>query len=538
MGRRNGLGGFVIAAARASARASRQAEAAHRRALAANLRQMKADARDMARAEKEAEKRAKQEYLEMRIEEASELTRDSEELFQYLKTGVIPETLKIDDTINFETLRPKFESPILSIPDKLVHAPVKPKEDSYIIAVGKAPFLSFLFAAMKQKWLLKIENAKKQFENDLMKWENETIKYKSVIEKLNAEFEEKKKQYEIEYNSKCQDIEDFKNDYLALDHESVVSYISMVLERSDYTIEWEREFKLAYSPESKELLVEFRLPNFEIVPVVGEFKYVKSKDEIEEKARKKAEIELGYKFLISNIAIRTIHEIVESDQANAVSVISFNGYVVSINPSNGKVVSPTIISVSVSKTEFKNINLDKIDPIRCIQGLSASISSSPNELVAVKPIREFAMVDKRFVNEADVASTLDNRPNLMDLDPFQFENLVSNLFSKMGLETKQTRSSKDGGVDAIAFDTRPILGGKIVIQAKRYKNVVGVSAVRDLYGTMMNEGATKGILVTTSYYGPDAFDFSKDKPMELIDGGGLLYLLNQVGISAKIILPK
>jgi len=29
---------------------------------------------------------------------------------------------------------------------------------------------------------------------------------------------------------------------------------------------------------------------------------------------------------------------------------------------------------------------------------------------------------------------------------------------------------------------------------------------------MMNEGASKGILVTTSGYRPDAFDFAKDKP--------------------------
>ena len=60
-----------------------------------------------------------------------------------------------------------------------------------------------------------------------------------------------------------------------------------------------------------------------------------------------------------------------------------------------------------------------------------------------------------------------------------------------------TQASRDGGVDAIAFDPDPIRGGKIVIQAKRYAYTVGVSAVRDLYGTLMNEGATKGILVTT-----------------------------------------
>ena len=90
----------------------------------------------------------------------------------------------------------------------------------------------------------------------------------------------------------------------------------------------------------------------------------------------------------------------------------------------------------------------------------------------------------------------------------------------------------------VAFDTRPVLGGKVVIQAKRYKNTVGVAAVRDLYGTMINEGANKGILVTTSGYGPDAFEFAKDKPIELMDGGQLLYMLDQVGVKARIIFPE
>jgi restriction system protein len=55
---------------------------------------------------------------------------------------------------------------------------------------------------------------------------------------------------------------------------------------------------------------------------------------------------------------------------------------------------------------------------------------------------------------------------------------------------------------------------------------------------MMNEGASKGILVTTSGYGPDAFEFAKDKPIELIDGGQLLYLLeHEAKVSARIVFP-
>ena len=88
------------------------------------------------------------------------------------------------------------------------------------------------------------------------------------------------------------------------------------------------------------------------------------------------------------------------------------------------------------------------------------------------------------------------------------------------------------------FHKALVLCGQLIAQtAKRYRNTVGVAAVRDLFGTMMNEGANKGILVTTSGYGPDAFTFAKDKPIELIDGGGLLYLCEQVGVKARIVMP-
>ncbi len=148
------------------------------------------------------------------------------------------------------------------------------------------------------------------------------------------------------------------------------------------------------------------------------------------------------------------------------------------------------------------------------------------------------MVDPRFVQESDVLSTLDQRPNLMELTPGEFESLITNLFEKMGLETRLTQASRDGGVDCVAYDPRPIFGGKLVIQAKRYKHTVGVSAVRDLYGTLQNEGASKGILVTTSGYGQASIDFANGKPIELLSSEHLLYLLREnAGLDAKIEVP-
>jgi restriction system protein len=159
-------------------------------------------------------------------------------------------------------------------------------------------------------------------------------------------------------------------------------------------------------------------------------------------------------------------------------------------------------------------------------------------IVAIQPIAQINKEDKRFVSSYDVADNLNEADNLAAMKWEDFEHLMREIFGKEfssnGGEVRVTQASRDGGVDAIAFDPDPIRGGKIVIQAKRYTNTVGVAAVRDLYGTVLNEGATKGILVTTTDYGPDAYEFARNKPITLMNGSNLLYLLEKHGHKAKI----
>jgi tetratricopeptide (TPR) repeat protein len=81
----------------------------------------------------------------------------------------------------------------------------------------------------------------------------------------------------------------------------------------------------------------------------------------------------------------------------------------------------------------------------------------------------------------------------------------------------------------VGFDPDPIRGGKLLIQAMRYTNTVDVAVVRDLYGTVVNEGATRGILITTSDYSEDSYEFAKGKPLQLINGRKLLKVLELQG---------
>jgi restriction system protein len=272
---------------------------------------------------------------------------------------------------------------------------------------------------------------------------------------------------------------------------------------------------------------------------VKTYRYVKTSDTVTETGRPPTQIRGLYSSVVAQLTLRTVGELFAADTAGHIDSIVFNGVVDTIDPGSGQPIRPCLITLRTTREVFNQLDLARVEPLACLKHLSASVSKSPAELVPVRPVLEFSMVDPRFIAESDALSLLDERPNLLELTPGEFEVLVQNLFTKMGLEAKQTRASRDGGVDCVAYDPRPILGGKVVIQAKRYKNTVGVSAVRDLFGTLQNEGASKGILVTTSGYGSASFDFAKNKPIELIDGAGLLYLLKtHADIDARIQAPE
>jgi restriction system protein len=296
---------------------------------------------------------------------------------------------------------------------------------------------------------------------------------------------------------------------------------------------------VAYSSESRLLLLEIDLPEAkQAIPKVKAYKYTKSTDLISETYITDKNYRESYSNLIAQIALRTLYEAFIGINNKYVDTIVLNCKIQTIDPATGTKIYPCLLSTRTTHTKIASIDLKHVDPALCLKEIKAIISSSPSELLPVRPVLEFDMNDPRFIAEQDILSGLDARPNLMDLDPSEFESLITNLFQLMGLETKLTQASRDGGVDCVAYDPRPILGGKVVIQAKRYKNTVGVSAVRDLFGTLQNEGASKGILVTTSGYGKASYDFANGKPIELLDGNNLLFLLKEhADIDARIIMP-
>jgi len=520
-------------------RSARASQRAHERGLREQARAIR-DAERAERARQRAliadEKENKRLYVESQLEDAAGQNQEIEEQVEALGQ-ILVEGLSRNSTLDFAELRvrPAHQSVDLF---GLPHSEHRPVWERY--APEKPKGLAGLFPWVKKAHAQQELAARQRFDADERSYQAKEAIRQAEIKKRHDAHARAVAQAERDANEHNQQVAQFEAAFRAADPDAIATYFITVLGRGTYPEGFTQTSQIEFQPESKQLVVAYDLPEYdEVVPATKSVKYVKASDSFTESARPESQRRTMYADAVAQTTLRSLHEIFASDIAGHVETVVFNGYVESIDRGTGKPIRPCIITVRTTREVFLDIDLAHVDPLACLRSLNASVSKSAAELAPVRPVLELNMTDPRFIKEDDVLSTLDQRPNLMDLTPGEFESLITNLFQTMGLETRQTQASRDGGVDCVAFDPRPIFGGKVVIQAKRYKNTVGVSAVRDLFGTMQNEGASKGILVATSGYGKSAFEFANGKPIELLAGSNLLYLLKEhANIDAKIVMPE
>jgi restriction system protein len=370
--------------------------------------------------------------------------------------------------------------------------------------------------------------------------EQEAARRRGVVE-AQSSWNHRRVQLEREVDAHNAHIDRLAVGFREHDRFAVSEYVQMVLDRSPYPIGFPAERHAGYVPESSLLAVEWYLPIVDIVPECKAYRHIKTRKVIEPVSRPLAERGSLYQSITAQIALRTLREIFHSTPEDMISTVVFNGRVMTIDPLTGQTIRPHLITLRATREQFAPLILDqpKFQPVACVRRyFFADVSPHPEELIPVEPVMPYSMADPRVIEPIDVISGIDKRPNLLELTPKDFEAFVQNLFTKMGFDTKLYRASGDGGIDCVAFDPHPITGGKFIVQAKLYTRTVAPTHVRDLWGTVQHEGATKGIMITTSGYGPDSYKFAAGKPINLIDGSGLLSICQEHNISARILKSR
>ncbi|MEU6671811.1 restriction endonuclease [Streptomyces sp. NPDC046727] len=315
------------------------------------------------------------------------------------------------------------------------------------------------------------------------------------------------------------------------DPDAVVEYFSAALYASTAWPEgFPRQVAAAYDSRAGQLVLDWELPAYGVAPEVKSVRYMPSLDQDKETPRPVGQRRTLYREVLAQCMLLVLHELFAADELGALKSVTLNGFVDGHDPTTGRPGHIYLATVMAPRSTFRDLHLAQVDSCSCLaDALRGQLSARPDQLTPVRPSRRPQEVGNRVVTHGSAED-----PDLYEMDPIAFENLVAGLFRAMGMQAVTTRRSNDGGVDVDALDPTPIRGGKIVVQVKRYRHTVPPTAVRDLYGTMQDAGANKGVLVTTSGFGPGSHTFANGKPLELISGTELVDLLHRHGLPGRL----
>ncbi|MFH8378106.1 restriction endonuclease [Streptomyces cyaneofuscatus] len=291
-----------------------------------------------------------------------------------------------------------------------------------------------------------------------------------------------------------------------------------------------RQVSAAYDSGAKQLVLNWELPRYDIVPEAKSARYMINADQVKDSPRPVTQRRTMYRDVLAQCLLLVLRDLFAADEFGALESVALNGFVDDHDPTTGRRAPMFLGTVMASRATFAALHLEQVNAVTClVEGLRGQLSTRPDQYVAVRPGRVPEDVGNGVVTHGG-----DEEPDLYAMDPIAFEGLVADLFRAMGMQAVTTQRSNDGGVDVDALDPTPIRGGKIVVQVKRYRHTVPPTAVRDLYGTVQDAGANKGVLVTTSHFGPGAHTFANGKPLELVAGSELVDLLHRHGLRGRL----
>lgn len=370
--------------------------------------------------------------------------------------------------------------------------------------------------------------------------EKRLLEAKAEFERDISKYQSRKDAFYRAQQVQNRGIDEFRRRLTNGDPEAIEQYLLRVLRESEYPNSFKKEMDLLFDPTEQLVAINYWLPCPDELPTIHEYRFVPSKTEIVQMTLKPRETEVLFDTIVYQSALRTLYEAFKALAGNkSVQCVCYNGYVKGVDRATGQDFQSCIVSVQMSLEEFQSIKFDRIDPKECFRRLKGISSGALHTLMPVKPIFKLNKIDARFRETRDVLAELNSVPNLCNIPWDDFEHLVTQLFQKKlagndHIEIRTTRSGNDAGVDAIIYDESLVSGGKTYIQAKRYKGYVDPSIVKALWGTMDDERASKGILVTTGYFGNETRRFAQDKPIQLINGQELVGMLDEIGFKAKV----
>ncbi|WP_415853236.1 hypothetical protein [Sinomonas sp. G460-2] len=365
------------------------------RAAAAAERASEAESK---RLEKEA-RAAHVEAQQAEVERVNEILNN-----EYAEVdGILAATLESDDWVDLQSLKRTVQHPPFPRPDLERQNPGPAPIEVPPPPVFREPMPPTGLFGRKKKLEAARQQAEAEYQQAMQEWTayRDSIPAREAsLKATHAAFEEERlRQLKAEiarYETDCKEREkEVVEHNTAIDDlaaglaygavDAVEEYVGIVLANSAYPEHFKVRHEAQFDPETAELKLSVVVPAPEELRTVKAYRYVKASDEITETQLSKKEANDRYAGALHQVAIRSLHEIFESDRQGIIQAVSLQVGPQTKDPATGRDTFIPLVAVTAPRQKFLEFDLSGVVPAATLQHLGAAVSKNPSSLAAVDP---------------------------------------------------------------------------------------------------------------------------------------------------------
>ncbi|HUX29761.1 MAG TPA: hypothetical protein VMV78_03920 [Thiobacillus sp.] len=395
-------------AARERERAEREAVQRHYAAVRQAEEAKKASERaqnQIAKAADSERKRLEKEAREAHLAEMEAVILERNEKLEQIYAEIdslLASTLAVDDYVDLNTLRievtqPPFDRTDLEVPiPQPTHIP-DPIKPVLVLPTPPSGLASFFG---KKKYAEALANAQWAHEQALNEWHSvcrDVVTRRQNAKDTRARDEERRldtlRVERERYAQECAEreseaaVNNRRLDELITNlgygtTDAIQEYISIVLSNSVYPDQFQVIHEFEFDPSTAELRLRVLVPGPCDIPAIKSYKYTKAADEITSTTLSQKECRDRYTGAIHQVALRSFHEVFESDRRGLIKTISLEVGTNTIDPATGQQTYVPFVIAAAERETFLAFDLSAVVPALTLARLGAAVSKNPYSLVA------------------------------------------------------------------------------------------------------------------------------------------------------------
>jgi restriction system protein len=351
---------------------------------------------------KRLEKDARESHIAAAETDAEERNHKLEEVYDQVDS-LLTTSLKLEHHVDLKTLQTVLKHPPFNNAEleNLVPAPdavpyplrpilISPEPPKGLLAnlFGKAKHAEAItnaeraHAAALSKWRAKCEELKARHRSAMEAHARADANRVTALAAAQARYAEQCVTREAEAVESNKRLDEFIANFGYGTGEAVHEYVSIVLANSLYPEQFTVTHEYAFEPSSSELTLRTLVPKPESIPGVKAYKYSKATDETTATNLSPKACRDRYENAVHQVALRSLHEIFESDRRGLIKTIRLEVGTEAVDPATGRPKYVPLVVVGVERGVFLQFNLSAVIPKLTLERLGAAVSKNPYGLAA------------------------------------------------------------------------------------------------------------------------------------------------------------